>query len=97
MRNMIKYLMGVQGEPSETRINASSEARLNRLNYHKLMGVYHRERLEAHAARCCEEFGVDPNADSVERDWCNEIVYHGTDPAIVVRSIENYRGQHDGE
>lgn len=63
------------------------------LQYHLTMGVYHRERMEAAAAQCCEILGVDPHEDSIPRDWCNEIVYHGTDPALVIQRINQFRSQ----
>lgn len=49
------------------------------------------EQLEALAAECCRVLLVDPERESIERDWCEEIVYHGADPALVYSRIKSSR------
>lgn len=48
-----------------------------------------REQQEAMAAECCLACCVDPNSESIERDWCEEIVYHGTSPDVVINRLAN--------
>ena len=68
-----------------------SSADMAELQHHLTMGIYHRERIEAAAARCCEILGVDPREDCIERDWANQIAMHGTDPATVIFHLIGFR------
>jgi hypothetical protein len=49
------------------------------------------EQMEALAAECCRVLLVDPERESIERDWCEEIVFHGADPAMVYSRIKSSR------
>lgn len=48
------------------------------------------EQREALAADACRFFGVDPERDTYERDLCNQIVYHGTQPDIVASMLATF-------
>ncbi len=65
--------------------------RLARLQHCHAMGVHYREQMEAMAAECCQIFDIDPKSDSVERDWCDEIVTGGRDPHEVYAMIIGHR------
>jgi len=71
------------------------KAKIQELREIHLLGFSYREQTEAMAARVCEILGVDPTIDSTERDWCEEIVFHGIDPQIVVDRIEKLRRQNE--
>lgn len=64
---------------------------IGRLQRCHTMGVHYREQMEAQAEECCRIFGVDPNSGSDERDWCTEIVTHGTSPHEVYAKIMRHR------
>lgn len=66
-------------------------ATIDRLEHLYTLAYQHRERMEAEAAECCQLFGVDPDEDSLEADWCREIIYQGTDVMVVLDRIEALR------
>jgi hypothetical protein len=61
------------------------------LAYLRLMGRYHHERMEAFAAEACKVVGVEADSETIERDWCDEIVFHGQDEKVTIEQINNYR------
>ena len=63
-------------------------AELQRL---RILGAHYREQMAGAAAQCCELLGVDPDDDSVMRDWCDEIVLHGADPQMAIDRIHKHR------
>ncbi|MFG0260999.1 MAG: hypothetical protein ACF788_01215 [Novipirellula sp. JB048] len=70
---------------------------LNELNYCRTMGAYYREQMEAIAERTCRVMGVRPGEETLERDWCNEIVFHGQDPLTAINRINSFRSRRAGE
>lgn len=66
---------------------------IDELNYFRTMGRYHHEQLESFAASACQVIGVNPDAETMERDWCNEIVYHAQDPLNAINQINARREQ----
>lgn len=64
---------------------------LDRLTHLHARGSLLRNELEAMAAECCTLLGVDPESESIDRDWCDEIVFHGTAPTLVIQRIEANR------
>ena len=71
----------------------SPSEQLEKLTRLKLSGVRHHEIIEALCAEACVTLGVDPVTESTERDWCEEIVLHGTEPKIVIDRIVALRNQ----
>lgn len=49
-----------------------------------------REKTSRESRRCCEVLGVNPYADSVAKDICEEIVLHGTPVAEVVAKLQRH-------
>jgi hypothetical protein len=49
-----------------------------------------REMLSRRAVECCEILGIDPQADSVARDICEEIVLHGTPVSEVINKLQRH-------
>lgn len=64
-----------------------TQANVDELQYRLTAGYRLREQQELHAQECCFVLGVNPHEDSIERDWCNEIVLHGTDPAVIIQRL----------
>jgi hypothetical protein len=49
-----------------------------------------RKVAERTCRECCWIFGIDPTADSVARDICEEIVLHGTPVEEVVAKLQRH-------
>lgn len=64
---------------------------IDRLTHLQIRSSLLRNELEAMAAECCKLLGVDPESESIDRDWCDEIVFHGTAPILVIQRIEANR------
>ena len=56
---------------------------LQRLHQVRRLGFHYREQLSGLAAEACELLGVDSEEESARRDWCEEIVFHGTDVEVA--------------
>lgn len=69
----------------------SDGQKLDRLIHLHARGRQLHEQLEAVAAECCDVMGVDPSSDTIERDWCDEIALHGTDPTTVFNRVMSLR------
>jgi hypothetical protein len=97
LKQLVRWLKSstyeVPQEPGSEVVITSCGARfvtasqMAQLQHHLTVGIYYREQVEAAAAECCRILGVNPNSDSVERDWASEIVLCGTDPQIVIEKI----------
>lgn len=62
--------------------------KIKRLQRLATTAAHYREQMEGLAAECCQVMGVDPESETVERDWFDEIVFHGTDPADVYSRLK---------
>lgn len=70
-----------------------TKSNVDELQYRLTAGYRIREQMELHAQECCFVLGVNPHEDSIERDLCNQIVYHGMDPALVIERLVKCGGQ----
>lgn len=68
-----------------------AQSQRDRLNSIYLLGFKIREQQEAAVSAACTALGVDPDADSTERDWCSEIVLHGVNPNIVIDRLQQLK------
>jgi hypothetical protein len=68
-----------------------AKSQRDRLNSIYLLGFKIREQQEAAVVAACTALGVDPDTDSTERDWCSEIVLHGTNPNIVIDRLQQLK------
>lgn len=59
----------------------------NELKHIHALGIHYREQMEASAARCCEILGIDPEIDSVDRDFASDIVFNGTNPKDAITHL----------
>lgn len=74
---------------SEVKTNPAAIVR--GLQHCHLQGLRLREQEEALINRCCELLGVAIDTDTLERDWCREIVMHGVDPEIIYSRVKAAR------
>ena len=57
-----------------------------------------RDNLKEDAKDCCDILGIDPTADSVARDICEEIVLHGTPVDEVIAKLQRHLASpHSGD
>ena len=62
---------------------------MNRLQGIHFKASQLRKQQDALAAEVCELCGIDPNADTLERDWCNEVVYDGKEPDLLMQQLQS--------
>jgi len=68
-------------------LTATGKSRLERLRGD---AVWLQHRINHIATECCEILGIDPTADSVARDICEEIVLHGTPVEEVIAKLRRH-------
>jgi hypothetical protein len=71
---------------------------LNRLCGLAIIASLDRARLHRMAAECCEILNIDATTDTVARDICEEIVFHGTPVDEVVAKLQRHLASpHSGD
>lgn len=80
----------IEDEPMTIEISDEDLAELHNI---RLAYFRRREEAEADAARACEILGVDPQADTCCRDWCDEIAYQGAHVAPTISRIAQWRAR----
>lgn len=67
-----------------------------RLEHLHSLGFLYREQLEGAAAECCELLGIDPDYDTLEANWCKDIVEHGSEVSTVIGYLLDRRKREAG-
>lgn len=68
-----------------------SDSEWDRLRTIHLRAIQLNEELEHLAAESCRLNHVDPESEGIERDWCDEIVFHRTPPAVTANRLARRR------
>lgn len=98
MRRILMLLLGIKpveeirplefGPNGLERIHMEA---LNRLQHLHSLGCHYRDQMEAAAEECCLLLGIDPELDTSEAHWAQDIVWNGMDPSVVIRIIDENR------
>ena len=66
-----------------------TEAGIARLEALKTIARFERRRLQKMATECCQILGIDPEVESLARDFAEEIVFHGATPQEAIAKIQD--------
>ena len=66
-----------------------TEAGMARLEALRTIARFERRRLQRMATECCQILGIDPEAESLARDFAEEIVFHGAEPEEAIAKIRD--------
>jgi hypothetical protein len=67
-----------------------TRANLIELNQIFVRGLQMTEEMDAMASRCCEILGVDPSAESLAKDFAEEIALFATPPHEAIRNLQQH-------
>ena len=74
-----------------------TESGIGQLHGMRAYAEYMRSTVNEMAVQCCESLGIDPRADSVAKDICEEIVFHGTDVDVVIAKLQRHLASREND
>jgi hypothetical protein len=63
---------------------------IDQLERHRNYAGWLRSQICKQAKKCCLQFRIDPETDSVAKDICEEIVLHGTPVDEVIAKLQRH-------